>query len=263
MKGKISIRDVVRSMGLTTRTLRYYEELGLIEAEQEGRGNRYYTKETLKKLIYLNELKNKGCSLKQIEELMGSKCCNEKTKLLLERIEENNRQIEYLKWQNLRIQEELDIINKLDMDNVFIEEVDLDLASYKKISEKYRVEDDEEVERVWGNENYDIREEKIYAMNQYDFENKDYSSYSYTLMKKSKNDYNVEKGKYLVAYSREGLHKQKEIFEKMLNYIEENNLEVKSSLYVQNKFRIFCKREKNVLPITKSFIKIETPIKKD
>lgn len=263
MKEKISIRDVVKSMGLTTRTLRYYEELGLIQAVQEGRGNRYYTKDTLKKLIYLDELKNKGCSLKQIEELMGSKCCNEKKNLLLERIAENNKEIEYLKWQNSRIQEELDIIRKLDMDNVFMEEVEFSVRNYEKIQEKYRVEEDEGVERVWANENYDIREEKIYVMDSNNFLNKDYGYYNYAIMSKSTGEYTLDEGLYLVVYSREGLHKQKEIFEKMLNYIDKNSLAIKSSLYVQNKFRIFCKREKNVLPITKSFIKIEKLNKKD
>lgn len=257
MKDKISIREVVKSMGLTTRTLRYYEELGLIEAVQEGRGNRYYTKETLRKLIYLDELKNKGCSLKQIEELMGSKCCNEKRNLLLERIDENNKQMEYLKWQNSKIQEELEIIKKLDMNNVFMEEVELEESFYRQINEKYRIEEDEEVEKVWGNDFYDIREEKIYVMKESNFVIRDYTSYDFALVKNINKDYEICKGKYLVTYSREGLHKQKEVFDKIVDYIEKNNLKVLSPLYVQNKFRIFCKREKNVLPITKNYIRIE------
>ena len=40
----ISIGDLAKSLGLTTRTLRYWEEAGIIEAAPRSEGsNRFYT----------------------------------------------------------------------------------------------------------------------------------------------------------------------------------------------------------------------------
>ncbi|WP_426709607.1 MerR family transcriptional regulator [Cetobacterium sp. SF1] len=257
MKDKISIRDIVKSMNLTTRTLRYYEELGLIKSLQEGRGNRVYDKEAIGRIVYLNELKNKGFSLKEIEGLLGNQCCNQKTKLLKNRIEENNKMIEFLNWQNEKIQEEMDIIDKLDMVNIYLEIEKIPEEIYSSKEEQHKVEEDPDVEKIWNLESYDIKEERVFVfpLNQCNFKEENLH-YSLTLKKDINGTYVIPEGKYLVAYSREGLHRQREIFEKMLKYLEDNNLQGTSDIYVENKFRIFCKRERKVVTISKNYIKI-------
>ena len=113
MEKMISISDAAKYLDVTTRTLRYYEEIGLITSHQEGRGKRYYSRENIKKLMYINELKEKGCPLKEIEDLFGGKCCNEKFIVLRNIYDENLKTIQMLKEQNEKIQMELEIIDKL------------------------------------------------------------------------------------------------------------------------------------------------------
>lgn len=255
MKDKISIRDIVKSMNLTTRTLRYYEELGLITSIQEGRGNRLYDKDTLAKIVYLNELKNKGCSLKEIEGLLGNQCCNQKKDLLKNRIKENNKMIEFLQWQNSKIQEELTIIDKLDMVNIYLEIEKFPEQKFISFEEIHNPSLDPDVEKIWNLENYNIREEKIYRI-PFNNINNNFFNYDLTLYPHKNGQFIVNEGKYLVAYSREGLNQQKIIFDKMLQYIDSNNLSIESDIFVDNKFRIFCRREKKVITITKNFVKI-------
>lgn len=256
MKEYISIRDITKSMDLTTRTLRYYEEIGLINSIQEGRGNRLYSKDEVNKLIYLNELKNRGFSLKEIEGLLGNKCCNQKNIFLKSRVEENEKTIKYLHWQNEKIEEEMDIIEKLGMDNVYVTIEELPERRYFTVKESNKIYNDPDVESVWNLENYDIMDEKSYCGDFKSILNKLSDEYTLELYSHKNGDYVLGEGKYVVAYSRDGLNKQLEVFKKMENYLKEKNLNYENNIYVENKFRIFCKREKKVVLITKSLLKI-------
>lgn len=65
------IGELARKAGVTTRTVRYYEALGLLKTQdrQEG-GQRYYTDADL---VYLNriiQLKRYGLSLEEIAEII-------------------------------------------------------------------------------------------------------------------------------------------------------------------------------------------------
>ncbi|WP_297598001.1 MerR family transcriptional regulator [uncultured Cetobacterium sp.] len=256
MKEYISIRDIVKSMDLTTRTLRYYEEIGLIKSTQEGRGNRLYSKDEINKLIYLNELKNRGFSLKEIEGLLGNKCCNQKNIFLKSRVEENEKMINYLKWQNQKIKEEMDIIEKLDMENVFINIEDMSERKYFSVDVRNKIYNDPDVESVWNLETYDIMDEKTYGGDFQKILLKELDEYTLEFHSHKNGDYILEEGEYVVAYSRDGLCKQLEVFKKMQSYLKERGLKHKDEIYVENKFRIFCKRERKVVLVTKAFIKI-------
>ncbi|MGL5903880.1 MAG: hypothetical protein ACRCZO_14465, partial [Cetobacterium sp.] len=80
--------------------------------------------------------------------------------------------------------------------------------------------------------------------------------YTLELYPHKNGDIILEKGSYLVVYSRDGLNKQFEIFKKIKSFLKERKIEHKNEIYVENKFRIFCKRQHKVVLITKSFIKI-------
>lgn len=255
MKEKLSIREVAKNMNLTTRALRYYEELGLITSEQEGRGNRFYTKEQVSKIIYLNELKNRGFSLKEIEVLLGNKCCNEKKNFLENRVEENIKTIEFLKWQNEKILEEMEIIKKLDIYNIHLEIAEMNEKRFFILEAYNDIYSDPNLEKIYKSEKYDEKKEEVYRI---EFEKalSGEKKYNRVLYPNEKGDFSLEKGRYLVAYSREGLNKQNIIFEKMLEFSKSKDIKLDKILYVENKFRIFCKREKKTVIITKNFIKI-------
>jgi len=64
------IGEISRSLGVTTRTLRLYEQMGLIEPPQRTEGGiRYYTKDDIRRLKFVLKLKELGLSLQQMQEL--------------------------------------------------------------------------------------------------------------------------------------------------------------------------------------------------
>lgn len=61
------IGELAKKAGVTPRTIRYYENLGLLKpSERQGTGFRYYTESELAKLQKINCLKNLGLTLEGI-----------------------------------------------------------------------------------------------------------------------------------------------------------------------------------------------------
>ena len=66
----ISIGDLATSLGLTTRTLRYYEEVGFIEpAKRLDGGIRFYSPYYVRRLRFILKLKELGLTIKEMQEL--------------------------------------------------------------------------------------------------------------------------------------------------------------------------------------------------
>jgi DNA-binding transcriptional MerR regulator len=64
------IGELAGSLGVTTRTLRLYEQLGLIDPPQRTEGGiRFYTKEDIRRIKFVLKVKELGLSLKQMQEL--------------------------------------------------------------------------------------------------------------------------------------------------------------------------------------------------
>jgi len=64
---KLKIGEFAKRAGVTARTVRYYESLGLlVPSEREGIGFRYYTEVELTRLQKINALKELGLSLEEI-----------------------------------------------------------------------------------------------------------------------------------------------------------------------------------------------------
>ncbi|GAB4432568.1 MAG: MerR family transcriptional regulator [bacterium] len=65
-----SIGEIAQLAGLTQRTIRYYEEIGLLNSVKrlEG-GKRIYTDEDLRRLKFIKRLKILGLSLTEMKEL--------------------------------------------------------------------------------------------------------------------------------------------------------------------------------------------------
>ncbi|MDJ0589028.1 MAG: MerR family transcriptional regulator [Pleurocapsa sp. MO_226.B13] len=65
------ISELAKLAGVTPRTIRYYESLGLLKANQrEGTGFRYYTNDELARLQKINLLKTLGLSLNEISKVV-------------------------------------------------------------------------------------------------------------------------------------------------------------------------------------------------
>jgi DNA-binding transcriptional MerR regulator len=66
------IGELAAKVGLTERTIRYYEELGLLDSVKrlEG-GTRVYTGDDVRRLRFIRKLKLLGLSLQEMGELEG------------------------------------------------------------------------------------------------------------------------------------------------------------------------------------------------
>ena len=68
--GHYRIGELAARVGLTERTIRYYEELGLLESVKRLDGGvRVYTDDDVRRLRYIRKLKTLGLSLQEMLEL--------------------------------------------------------------------------------------------------------------------------------------------------------------------------------------------------
>lgn len=66
----IAIGDLAKSIGLTTRTLRYWEEVGIIVSEERVDGaNRGYSPYYVRRIKFIIKLKELGITIKEMQDL--------------------------------------------------------------------------------------------------------------------------------------------------------------------------------------------------
>src|SRR5579859_3684539 len=71
MDERMRIGDLTERAGVTPRTVRYYESIGLLPpGEREGHGQHYYPEETLARLQKIDQLKQLGLSLDEIRDVI-------------------------------------------------------------------------------------------------------------------------------------------------------------------------------------------------
>lgn len=67
----IHIKDLARKTGITVRTLRYYDSIGLLNpASKTDGGHRLYVQEDMRKLQQIQFFKSLGYSLKEIQDIL-------------------------------------------------------------------------------------------------------------------------------------------------------------------------------------------------
>ena len=71
MKRAMRIGDLAGRAGVTQRTVRHYESLGLLPpSERQGNGHHYYAEEALARLRKIDQLKRLGLSLEEIGDVI-------------------------------------------------------------------------------------------------------------------------------------------------------------------------------------------------
>lgn len=70
---RYKIGEIVALTALSLRTIRYYEEIGLISSKRTAGGQRYYSDESIVYLKRITELKNLGFSLDEIKRIINLK----------------------------------------------------------------------------------------------------------------------------------------------------------------------------------------------
>jgi len=84
-----SIAQVRENTGVSARTLRYYEELGLLPGvRRRAGGRRIYGRDELERLRFIQRLKALGLTLAEIKQLNAVYAIGGSTLALLERLDE-------------------------------------------------------------------------------------------------------------------------------------------------------------------------------
>lgn len=66
----IAIGDLAKSIGLTTRTLRYWEEVGIIESEERADGAiRGFSPYYVRRIKFIMKLKELGLTIREMQDL--------------------------------------------------------------------------------------------------------------------------------------------------------------------------------------------------
>lgn len=93
----INIRKVSKSFGISTRTIRYYEEIGLLESKRLDTSKyRFYDKESIHKLEQILLLRSVKFSLEDISRILSCKSSTESLVMLQQRADELGKQIKSL-----------------------------------------------------------------------------------------------------------------------------------------------------------------------
>lgn len=106
---RMRIGEVAERIGVTTKTVRYYERIGLLpEADRTESGYRSYGQDTVGRLEFIRESQATGLSLTEIRSILelkdqGEQSCEHTRALLTRHLDEIDEQIERLR----RAREEL------------------------------------------------------------------------------------------------------------------------------------------------------------
>ena len=113
-KTKLKIGEFSKMMQVTVKTLRYYEQKGLLLPDEvdEWTGYRYYSIDQMQRLQAIRDLQRLGFSLDEIKDLFEENSCTPSIRQMDEKIEETKRQLkqliarrdQLLAWRNSRKQ---------------------------------------------------------------------------------------------------------------------------------------------------------------
>lgn len=99
MSGKLYIGQLAELAGINPKTIRYWEEVGLLpEPERSGSGYRLYSREELRRLQFIRKAQALGLSLRELKEIIeirdqGGLPCEHVRRLLAQKLSELDEHI--------------------------------------------------------------------------------------------------------------------------------------------------------------------------
>jgi len=150
-----TISQVAELTGISTRTLQYYDEIGLLKpSELTQSGYRLYDDETLQKLQQILFFKELGFKLKEIKEILE--------KPDFDRINAFKRQKELLLLKRNRTNRLIQLLSRLEKGEQCMSFKEFDLSDYIKALEDFKNNSTDDVIKYWGNvENFEMFIQKI------------------------------------------------------------------------------------------------------
>lgn len=92
----LTIGDLARRAGVATSAIRYYERRGLLVADERRSGQRRYTDDSMRLLIFIGMLQDAGLSLDDIEGILGASSNAEWKPIARDRLAALDEEIERL-----------------------------------------------------------------------------------------------------------------------------------------------------------------------
>lgn len=150
-----TISQVAKLAGISTRTLQYYDEIGLLTPSQRtDTGYRFYDDDSLQKLQQILFFKELGFRLKDIKEII-SKADYDKAAAF-------KRQKELLLLKRNRTDRLIQLLSRLEKGEDCMSFKEFDLSEYMEALESFKKNSTEEILKHWGSiENFDLFIQKI------------------------------------------------------------------------------------------------------
>ncbi|HBE84218.1 MAG TPA: MerR family transcriptional regulator [Lachnoclostridium sp.] len=150
-----TISQVAELTGISTRTLQYYDEIGLLKpSELTPSGYRLYSDEVLQKLQQILFFKELDFKLKEINEILQ--------KPEFDKIEAFRKQKKLLCLKRDRINKLIELLERLEKGEPCMSFKEFDLSEYIEALEQFKNQKADDVIKHWGSiENFDQLIQKI------------------------------------------------------------------------------------------------------
>ena len=150
-----TISQVAELTGISTRTLQYYDEIGLLKpSELTESGYRLYDDEALQKLQQILFFKELGFKLKEIKEILQ--------KPDFDKIKAFKRQKELLLLKRNRTDRLIQLLSRLEKGEQCMSFKEFDLSDYIAALEDFKNNSTDDVIKHWGSiENFGMFVQKI------------------------------------------------------------------------------------------------------
>ena len=138
---KLKIGEFSRLMQTTVKTLRHYEQIGLLLPDEvdEATGYRYYRMEQMQRLNAIKDLKSLGFSLDEIKDIYDDDTHTPSLEILEAKIDDCRRQLRELEQRHLRLavladsRKQLLIMEKFSIQSL----PEIIVASHREVVENY------------------------------------------------------------------------------------------------------------------------------
>ncbi len=92
----LTIGEVAQRAGVATSAVRYYERIGLLQADARRSGQRRFREETLRRLVFIGMLQDAGLTLDEVAGILTAGSVAEWKAIASARLEELDAEIERL-----------------------------------------------------------------------------------------------------------------------------------------------------------------------
>jgi len=150
-----TISQVAELTGISTRTLQYYDEIGLLKpSELTPSGYRLYSDEALQKLQQILFFKELDFKLKEINEILQ--------KPEFDKVEAFKKQKKLLCLKRDRIDKLIELLDRLEKGEHCMSFKEFDLSEYIEALEQFKNQKEDDVIKHWGSiENFNQLIQKI------------------------------------------------------------------------------------------------------